>query len=868
VKFLTFLPKPSPGRVNHLSALFLAVTLISGLGFSLNAKAVTGEKEIAGEYRPDVSPTPAAVAPSPSPVPQIFPATLPEGKGAPTPAESKLPDGNTATPAVPGATPSTVPVLINAGVGKIAEIKTVGLRRIERDAILEKITSKLGKEYTKENARKDMDALYDMGYFDNITLDSETTANGIILTYTFVERPVVNEVVFEGNDKLSTSDLEEVIKVKKWSILDVNKAQQDIELLQKHYEEKGYYLAKITYEARPDKDGEVKLVYKIADYDKVEIKQIVFLNNKVYPSEKLKSLFAETKEGNSVSFLSSAGTFKEAAFKVDLQRLQYYYLENGYLKFKFENPIITVSDDKKYVYISIYVEEGEQYRVSTYDFSGDLLFPKDELHKEIKLTEGSIFAISTRNADIQRLTEKYQDLGYAFANVIPKMDFNDEAKTVAVDYGFEKGNLVHFGTIKITGNTKTYDKVIRRELRIYEDELFSGSKLRISKERVERLGYFAPGEVQFNQVPRKGRDDLLDIDIQVKERSTGSVTLGAGYSSVQGFFFQGKIQEINLFGTGQSVTFETQWGKDDLVRSFSFEFLDPYAFDTDWSAGFDLFMSNSVIPNRYLTRRSGIHLKTGHPITDDIQGFFTYKFEHLRVLNTYDTISQEQAGVVFPPGSPNVVVNDEADKGLLSSVVLSVVRDKRNNRFETSDGNYQNVAFEYAGLGGVKDFSKLTANNRFYWNFAGDFVFKNSTEGGAMLNTSSRGIPPSERFYLGGPWNMRGYEAFSLAPVIMRPGSVEVVGGSSEVYSLLEIEHPLIKEAGIKWVIFYDIGNAFDNIPNITDLRQNYGFGIRWFSPLGPLRFEWGFPIHARVNPLTNSVEQSPMFIFFIGQPF
>lgn len=764
-----------------------------------------------------------------------------------------------------------------ADLEKITEVKTIGLHRIERDAILEKISSKPGKAYLETSIRTDIESLYEMGYFDNIEIRKEgTAASGIILTLSFQERPVINEIVFEGNEKINTSDLEEVIKVKKWTILDINKAQADVELLQKHYEDKGYYLARANYEVREGKEGEVKLVYKISDYDKVEIKQIVFLNNHAFTNDKLKAVFAETKEGSAMNFLSSSGTFKEASFKVDLQRLTYHYLENGYLKFRYENPIITVSDDKKYVYISVFVEEGNPYKISSYDFSGDLLFSKEELKKEIKLLEDQTFSVSARNADIQRLTEKYQDLGYAFVNVTPKMEFNDEAKTASIEYGFEKGSLVHFNEIRIVGNTKTYDKVIRRELRIHEGELFSGSKLRISKERVERLGYFAPGEVQFNQVPVKGSDDKLDIEVVVKERSTGSITLGAGFSSVQGFFFQGKIQEINLLGRGQNLGFETQWGKDDVVRSFSLDFMDPYAFDTDWSAGISLFMSNAPIPDRYLVRRAGFNLKLGYPLSDDIQGFFTYKFEHLRIMTSYARAAVPSTGP-GDPGSPAVVADGSLDSGILSSIVLSVVRDKRNNRFETTDGNYQNLSLEFAGLGGVKNFSKVTFNNRYYNNFIGNFVFKNSTEMGAMINTGGRGIPPAEKFYLGGAWNMRGFEAFSLAPVIMRTdidsNTVEKVGGASEFYSLFEVEHPLIKEAGLKWVMFYDIGNTFFAIPGFSsgqnfNLKQNWGFGLRWFSPLGPLRFEWGFPIHPGIVATTNKVEDSPVFIFFIGQPF
>jgi outer membrane protein insertion porin family len=741
----------------------------------------------------------------------------------------------------------------------VQEVLTQGLRKVERDAVLEKISSRPGLEFDATKVRADIEALYALGYFDGIEVTEDTTEKGLQLTYSFIERPVIKDVEFDGNENLSTSDLQEVIKIKKWSIVDFSKIQEDIELIQKKYEEKGYFLAKVNYELKPvGENGEVILIYKIADYQKVQIKRIAFLNNQKYSDTKLKSVFQETQEGQALNLISSAGTFKDSAFKNDLQRLTYHYLENGYVKFKYEDPVITVSDDKRFVTISIFVDEGEQFKMGKTEFSGDLLFTKDELTKDIQLTEGKTFAISTRNADIQRLTEKYQDLGYAFVNVVPKMDMDDASRVVNIDYGFEKGKLTYFGEIRIIGNTKTYDKVIRRELRVYEGELFSGSKLRVSKERVERLGFFAPGEVIFHQIPRKDRDDLLDLEVQVKERSTGSITLGAGYSSLQAFFFQGQIQESNLFGRGQNLSFQAQYGRADIWRSYSVSFLDPYAFDTNWSAGFDLYLNNTPIPNRYLTRRTGVQLRTGYLLTDELSGQIAYKLEHLRILRELTLTG----GFADP----------SLDLGVLSSLTFSLVRDVRNNRFETTGGNYQSVSMEIAGVGGVKNFAKFSANNRFYWNVFGNLVFKNSTEVGAIANTGGNGIPPAEKFYLGGPFNMRGYSIFSISPNVTRPEGVEYIGGSAQAYSLFEVEHPLIREAGLKWVLFYDVGNTFANVPFVTpgaaSMLMDWGFGIRWFSPLGPLRFEWGFPINRRINPISGARDTSPQFIFFIGQPF
>jgi outer membrane protein insertion porin family len=740
----------------------------------------------------------------------------------------------------------------------VRDIQVEGLARIEKDAVIAKIKTQKGQPLSSATVRTDIEALYRMGYFDEIEFESAGPADGLTIKVKLKERPVISKLEFEGNERISTNDLKEVIKLKEWAILDVNKVREDVALLQKHYEDKGFYLAKVRYDIKPVKAGEVRLVYKIDDYEKVQVKQITFLNNKVFSETELKGLFMETKEGGFFSFLSGGGSFKESSFKMDLQRMLYWYLDHGYLKFRYDSPVVTVSEDKRWIYISVYVDEGEAYSMGKTSFSGDLLFSSTELEKNLKQTPGKTFKISERNLDIQSLTEKYQDLGYAFVNVIPKMNTNDEQKIVDIDYSFEKGSLVSFGEINIVGNTKTYDKVIRRELRVYEGELFSGSRLRISRERVERLGYFAPGEVQINQLTRKGREDVLDLEISVKERSTGTVNIGAGYSSASSFFFQGQISEINFLGKGQTLSFQTQYGGDPNFRSFSFEFLDPYAFDTRWSGGFDLYWTVFPIFRRYSTRRFGAALKSGYMLEDDLNFYVTYKLEGLKRVN-YDT----------PPG---YIADDTLDKGILSSTTFSIVRDKRNNRFETTAGNYQSASLEMAGLGGDKFFHKTVLNNRLYIPLFGDLVFRNNFEIGHIGALGSRGIPPSERFYLGGPTNLRGYEFFGLSPEVVRstnpdgtPATREVVGGTTQVFTMLELEHPLIREAGLKFVTFLDLGNSFLNTPFIDqpfNLRANAGFGFRWFSPLGPLRFEFGYPIGRKPT------EAASQFYFFVGQPF
>lgn len=738
------------------------------------------------------------------------------------------------------------PAALHDELGPIKSIAVKGNKKIEADAVLAKLKSKVGDTARRSTIAEDIKAVHSLGYFDDVAVDYDDGA----LTITVKERPTIAKIDFEGNDQISSKDLQDVIKLKQYSILDVNKVKEDIGLIQKHYEEKGFYLARVSYETKPtEKPDEVELIYRVSDFDKVRIKKITFLNNKRFSDDRLKGILRNTKEGNFFSWISSTGSFKESAFKQDLQILTYFYLNEGYVKFRYEQPVVTVSEDKKWLFISIFVDEGERYNVGEIDFGGDLLFDKGELHEATQMTTGQVFSIQKRNDDIQRLTEKYQDLGYAFVNVNPKMNIHDDSRTVDIRYDFEKGSLVHFGEINMLGNTKTRDKVIRRELRIREGELYNGTRLRVSKERVERLGFFAPGEVVFNSVTRKDKKDIVDIEINVKERSTGTVTVGMGYGSIQKFFLTTQIAEINLFGRGQSLSLAGQYASDRVSRSLSLGFTEPYLFDSQWSGGIDLFMVSFPIPNKYLEFKDGFDFKFGHPLEDDLFVYSTYKFEHL----TLDQIRYDL--------DPTLNVSD--DVGNLSSIGLSLVRDKRNNRFETTLGNYESISTELAGVGGNKHFGKAVAEARYYHPIGEDLVFRTKAEVGQVFQTiTDKPVPPSEKFYLGGPNNLKGYDTFTVSP---KDIAGTPLGGASEILYIAEAEVPLIKEAGVKLVFFYDMGNSyatFRDLITVHSLKKDVGFGFRWFSPIGPLRFEWGFPI----NPTGN--EGNVVFNFFIGPPF
>lgn len=727
-------------------------------------------------------------------------------------------------------------------LGEIREIRVEGQNKIEKDAILGRIKEKVGEHAIRKRIADDIRNIHSLGFFEDVSVDYTSG----ILKFSVKERPTIVSVDFEGNEQASNSDLKDVIKIKEYSILDVNKVKEDISLIQKYYEEKGFYLARVDYETRPGKSqDEVKLIYKVSDFEKVRIKQVSFINNKRFADDRLKSVLRNTREGNFLSWMTSSGSFRETAFKQDLQLLTFFYLNEGYVRFRYETPVVTVSDDKKWLFISIYVDEGEKYSVGDVDFGGDLLFDKSDLHESTELRSGQVFAIQKRNDDIQRLTEKYQDLGYAFVNVNPKMAIHDDTRLVDLRYEFEKGSLAYFGEINIVGNTKTRDKVIRRELRIREGELYHGTRFRKSRERVERLGFFAAEGVIFNTASQKDKPQILDVEINVKERSTGTVTLGLGYGSIQKFFLTAQVAEINLFGRGQNLSLSGQYAQDRRSRSLTLGFVEPYFLDTEWSLGGDVFYTTYPIPDRYLLYKKGFDVRSGHPFTDEIKGYLTYKFE---LLSAGDVVASN--------------VDSSDDVGLLSSIGFTLERDLRNNRFETTKGDYESVSAEYAGLGGHKKFVKLLGNARYYHPIVGDLIFRTNFEVGHILPTTERAVPPSEKFYLGGPNNLKGFNTFTVTP---RNGANVPVGGSSELLYIAEAEFPLIKEAGLKFVMFFDMGNSYANFQDmvrINGLKKDVGFGFRWFSPIGPLRFEWGFPIAPKAG------EDSVVFSFFIGPPF
>ncbi|MDA8793500.1 outer membrane protein assembly factor BamA [Bacteriovoracaceae bacterium] len=733
----------------------------------------------------------------------------------------------------------------------IDDILFTGLKKVEPEALLEKIKFKIGSTITNYELRDAIKQIYGMKYFENVEARLLKKNGKNILKFNLEEKPIIGLIEFEGNDELSEDDLKNQLKTKQYSILDINTIKADVNIIENFYEEKGYYLATASYRLEDNEYGGKNLVFKIKEFDKVRVKKILFIGNDSLQDQEIKGVMA-TREESLFSFFSGSGNFKEFNFQTDIERIKYLYKSRGHLQINVANPIVTVSEDKRWIFITVKLKEGPKFSINNIYFDGDLLFTEAEMRDKMRLSEGDEYSEEKLRLDIQDLTEMYQDKGYAFANVLRNLQLVPGENKVDIHFSFEKGKIAYFGKITVKGNSKTRDKVVRRELRVYEGMKYSGSKLRASKENVNRLGFFENNTVIFNTVSRKDQDNILDLEISVKERQTGQITVGAGYSTANNAFLQASIAQINFRGLGQNLQFSLSYAENQ--QRYNLGFTEPYLFDSLWTAGFDIFKNVNRTIKSFASETHGVALRVGYPIFEYTRAFVTLKHEEQRVSEVRD---------------PNLDKNEES--GVTASVRGSIVHDRRNNVFEPTKGHFVSTSVEEAAFYGDQKWVRANLEGRVYQPLYEDLIFRSRLRVSQMWQSTSRPIPRNEKFSLGGPRNMRGYSIEAIGP--KKRGVDRLSGGERDfnqrgLYSVLgtlELEHPLIAEAGLKWVVFYDAGNIFEEHFGEDDnywLRQDYGFGFRWFSPIGILRFEFGYPIDKDED------DKSNQFHFDIGSYF
>lgn len=755
----------------------------------------------------------------------------------------------------------------------ISAIEIEGHKKIEKDAILNKIGSQVGAGFSAEQVANDIRSLFKLGYFLNIEVHKKINNNNIDLTYKVQEKPSVIEIEYTGLVELKAEELSEASGLKTFEILNEAKIKEAQDKLQKFCEDKGFFLARVDYNVETIKPNEsVKLVFKVKENEKVKVKKITILGAKKISEATLKD-FMLTKEGGFFSAMSGSGAYKQEMFDRDMQFIKFAYYKEGYVQAKVDRPYVYVTPDKKSIYITIKVEEGEQYFVGEVDIAGDILFSREEIFSKTQIDKNKIFAYDVLQKDLGELQAMYGDLGYAYANVIPRTRFDDVNRKVDLVFEFDKGNKVYFGQINMVGNSKTRDKVIRRELKVREGELYNETRRRQSVENVQRLGFFE--EVNFKTTASADKPDIMNVDIVVKERSTGQIQLGAGYGTTQGFTMQGSVQQTNFLGKGQNLGVSINLASD--YSRYDVSFSEPYFNDTLWSLGFRVFKDTNTGRYDFHEDKLGGSVFAGHPIYENTRAFLNLSWTSTKLTET--TVVENNTTKVITDYDLFPLSTASGEAGSLG---FSVEFDNRNDRFRPSKGWYAKTGYTYSGLGAHLKYAESNVDLRYFKNVFWDVVWRNSLQYAHIESLDANKNPPFNKLYLlGGPYSLRGYRWYQVGRMVKSTKiqneyiakgktadeaaqlAMRYFGGTQQLMYQAELQFPLIREADMFGVAFYDIGQAEDVLTD-QNFLADVGFGIRWFSPIGPLRFELGFPL----NRDSLYHREASIFEFSIGTPF
>ncbi len=470
------------------------------------------------------------------------------------------------------------------GKTRVSRLNVKGNRRIEKDAILGVMQTREGEMVNPARLREDLKAIYKMGYFTDVKIDISDTPEGVILTVLVTEKPAIKEIITKGNHKVKRDKIVEVMDLKPFSVASESAIRESINKIQNMYREKGYYEVHITYELVPVTNTEVNLVLHIDEGGKMAIKEINFEGNEHAKAKELRDVM-ETKEKSWLfvtNWITGAGKLTKDILERDAEKISSYYYNHGFIKAKVAEPKIDIKG--KYIYITIPIQEGPQYQVGKIDIQGDLIDDKEKILEKIEIPKKKIYSREVLQTDITTLSDLYADKGYANADVTPLIKEDDQALKVDVTFDIHQGNKVYFERIDIAGNVKTRDKVIRRELRVYEQELFNATNLKESIKNLRRLEYFE--DVNFGTSPGSSPDHM-NLKITVKERPTGTFGVGAGYSTQDRLVGMVEVSQNNLFGRGQQVKIQGIIGS--ISHRFRASFTEPYLFDRPLGFGIDAF---------------------------------------------------------------------------------------------------------------------------------------------------------------------------------------------------------------------------------------------------------------------------------------
>jgi outer membrane protein insertion porin family len=734
----------------------------------------------------------------------------------------------------------------------ITQIDVVGAHKVEEATVRFKLKSRVGDPYSPEVVREDIKALYSLGYFEDIVVQADIFEGGLKITFALHEKPSIQSLRIVGNKKISTDKVKAKIDLTEGAIVPPGALVKNAEKIRLFYEEEGYYQARIDGQEERISPQEVAITFNVVEGDKFDVGEIRIVGNKYLKEKDIKSKL-QTSE---LYLFFFGGTLKREELRRDLDRIRAYYLDNGFLDIAVEDPEIQLDAPRKKLRIVIRVEEGPQYRIGELSIKGNTLFAEEQIRAWIKSRPGGIFSREGLQGDVVAITDRYSDRGYLFADVAPVTDVLRAETTVNVSLEITEGRQAFIHRVEITGNIRTRDKVIRRELRLVEGDVFSSSRLQQSRTNLESLGFFEEVKVDTK---RASAADQVDVTVDVKEKPTGAFSIGGGYSSVDGPIGVASISQNNFLGLGKKVFVAGQYGKN--ANRFDVVYTDPHFRDSDFLTEFKAFGNQLrfVDTEGFNQSNLGTSVSASHYLFERMSGTLGYSL--------VETVIKD----VNTQTAPAIIVQQAEENGgasTTSAVTLTLNRNTLDSLTQPTRGLYATASATYAGgfLGFDNNFTKFGVQLSQYWPLWWIFVLHlrgNLIYGDSFGSTPN--LPVQERIFLGGIDTIRGFRNFTISPTDPKTGGL--TGGNKAGYLNNEILFPLYEPLRMRGLVFFDVGNTYaenDSFDAIFTRRAKRaaGVGIRFVSPLGAIRVEYGF------NLLPEQNEKRAVLGFTAGTTF
>ncbi|MBI4987464.1 MAG: outer membrane protein assembly factor BamA [Rhodocyclales bacterium] len=736
----------------------------------------------------------------------------------------------------------------------VKDIRVEGIQRTEAGTVFSYLPVKVGETMTDEKAAQAIKALFATGFFKDVRIEVENDVIVIVLE----ERPAIAQVDFVGIKEFDKEALKKGLKeigLAESRIFDRSMLERAEQELKRQYLSRGLYAVNITTTVTPLERNRVGINFAVDEGEVAKIRQINIVGAQAFKEKDLLDAFA-LRTPNWISWYTKNDQYSKQKLSADLETLKSYYHDRGYIEFDIESTQVSISTDKKDIYITINVKEGEKYTVSAVKLAGELTLQEDELRSLVKIKPGEVFSRQKLIESTKQINEKLGNDGFAFANVNAAPEIDKEKKQVAFTIFIDPGRRVYVRRINVTGNNRTRDEVIRREARQMEGAWYDGEKINRTRSRVDKLGYF--DEVNVETPPVPGTTDQVDVNLNVKEKPTGNLMLGAGLSSTDKLVLSGSVSQNNIFGSGKHLSFNVNSGK--INKIFSMSYTDPYHTIDGVSRGFDVYKKNtdptSTAIANYKTSSLGAGVRYGFPIAEDNSVGVGLSFDSTKV-DTFANSPQRYKDFVTQFGSTNTTL-------LLNTTWAN---DQRDSLIYTTKGTVQRAYGEVGLPGGDLKFYKLNYQHQVFFPITRDITLMLNGEYGFGDGYSGNAIPFFRNFYAGGMGSVRGFKSGSLGPHDVAPNHKDALGGNKRLVASAEFLMPIPGiglDKSFRFGGFVDAGQVWGTGQKmrLADLRYSVGVSLGWSSPFGPLKVSIAQPVNRKPE------DQIERFQFQMGTSF